>query len=152
MKFLVSLLWMTTGFISWYLSIYLFSYILSPILIDVVRKMNAMNQSIFMKNIVNMLFTKGADFVLCFIFAICLSFFTKSTKVRLLLFIIGAIAISLYVQVNGLINYMSIYSEWPSWAVISEFQGFVSILLIIPSVSFAGSKVGNFLKIRRTRA
>lgn len=152
MKILVPLLWMITGFISWYLSIYLFSYILSPLLIDVMRKTNAMTQSIFMKNIANMLFTKVADFTLCFIFAVLLSFFTKSTKLRLLLFILGAISLSLYVQVVSLSNYMSMYSELPSWAIASEFQGFISIVLIIPLLSFAGSKIGDCLRLRRSRS
>lgn len=103
-----------------------------------------------MKHIANMLYAKVADFTLCFIFAVLLSFFTKSTKLRLLLFIIGAIAISLYVQVESLIDYMGIYSELPSWALTTEFHGFISILLIIPLLSYAGSKVGNYLKIKRT--
>lgn len=149
-KFIVPLLWMITGFLSWCLSIYLFSYILSPILIDVVRKTNAITHSTLMNNIINMLFTRVSDFTLCFIFAILLSFFTKSTKLRLLLFISGAIAISLYVQIESLINYIGIYSELPSWVVTTEFQGFISILLIIPLLSYAGSKVGNYLKLRRT--
>ena len=150
MKFTAPLLWLITGLISWYLSIYLFSYLLSPILIDVVRKTNAITQSIFIRNIANMFFTKGADFALCFIFSILLSFFTKSTKLRLLLFILGSIAISLYLQVESLINYMGTYQKLPSWAVTVEFQGIVSILLIIPLLSYAGSKVGNQLKLRRT--
>jgi hypothetical protein len=149
MKLLVPLLWMLTGFLSWYLSIYLFSYILSPVLINVVRKTNAITESIFMKNMANMLFTKVADFTLCFIIAALLSFFTQSTNLRLSLFIIGAIAITLVVQVANLINYIRIYSELPSWAVTSELQGFISIVLIIPLLSFVGSKIGNYLKSRR---
>ena len=101
MKLLVPLLWMMTGFVSWYLSIYLFSYILSPILIDVVRKINAINQSIVMKIIANMIFAKAADFTLGFTLALFLSFFTGSTKIRLLLFISGATAISLYDYIFG---------------------------------------------------
>lgn len=149
MKYIVPLLWMMTGFISWYLSIYLFSYLLSPALIDVVRKANAVTQSIFMKDIANLLYTKVADFTLCFIFAMLISFFTKSTKLRLLLFILGAIAISGYIQVERLINYMGAYSELPSWAIRREFQGFIAIFLIIPLLSYAGSQIGNYLRSRR---
>ena len=78
-----------------------------------------------------------------------LSYFTQSTKLRLVLFFLGAIAISLYAQIKGLIGYMGIYSELPSWAIASEMQGFISLLLIIPLCSIAGSKVGTWIKMKR---
>lgn len=150
-QFQVPVIWMLTGLLSWYLSGYLFSYLFSPSLIGVVRKINVMVQSIFLRNIVNILFLRTPEFTLCFIFAVLLSFFTQSTKLRLLLFIIGAMAVSLYVQAESLIIYMRRYSEMPSWSVTWEFLGLMSILLIMPLLSFLGSQVGNYLKLRRTR-
>ena len=151
-QWLIPFMWLSIGFVSGYLSKYLFSYVLSPVLIKAVRATNANTQSDLLTNIINMCFANMADFTLCFIFAMVLSFFTKSTKLRLLLFVFGAIAINLYVQIEGLIGYMGTYSELPSWAVASEMQGLVSLLLIIPLCSFAGSKVGSWIKMKRSPA
>ena len=148
-KWCIPFVWLSAGFMSWFLSKFLFSYILSPILIKAVRETNADTQSVLLMNIVNMLFANMADFTLGFIFAMVLSFFTKSTKLRLLLFVFGAIAINLYFQVEGLIGYMGFYAEFPSWAITSSMQGFVSLLLIIPLCSIAGSKVGTWIQMKR---
>ncbi len=148
-KGLIPSMWLSIGFVSGYLSKYLFSYVLSPVLIKAVRATNANTQSDLLTNIINMCFANMADFTLGFIFAMVLSFFTKSTKLRLLLFVFGAIAINLYVQVEGLIGYMGFYAEFPSWAITSSMQGFVSLLLIIPFCSFAGSQVGTWIKMKR---
>ena len=151
-QWLIPFMWMGIGLVSGYLSNYLFSYVLSPLLIKAVRATNANTQSDILKNIVNMFFANMADFMLCFLFAMVLSYFTKSTNLRLLLFVFGAIAISLYAQIEGLIGYMGTYSELPSWAVASEMQGLISLLLIIPLCSFAGSKVGTWIKMKRSPA
>ncbi|MBR9984501.1 MAG: hypothetical protein KFF68_01200 [Desulfosarcina sp.] len=148
-QWLIPFMWMGIGLVSGYLSNYLFLYIWSPLLIETVRATNAITQSVIVKNIVNMVFANMADFMLCFLFAMVLSFFTKSTKLRLLLFVLGAIAINLYVQVERLIGYMGFYAEFPSWAITSPMQGLVSLLLIIPLCSIAGSKVGTWIKMKR---
>ena len=145
-QWFIPLMWLSIGFVSGYLSKYLFSYVLSPVLIKVVRATNANTQSDLLTKIINMCFANMADFMLCFLFAMVLSFFTKSTKLRLLLFVFGAITINLYVQIEGLIGYMGFYAEFPSWAIASSMQGLVSLLLIIPLCSFAGSKVGTWIK------
>lgn len=151
-QWLIPFMWLSIGFVSGYLSKYLFSYVLSPVLIKAIRATNANTQSDLLTNIINMCFANMADFTLCFIFAMVLSFFTKSTKLRLLLFVFGAIAINLYVQIEGLIGYMGFYAEFPSWAITSSMQGLVSLLLIIPLCSFAGSKVGTWIKMKKSPA
>lgn len=151
-QWLIPFMWLGIGFVSGYLSKYLFSYVLSPVLIKAIRATNANTQSDLLTNIINMCFANMADFTLCFIFAMVLSFFTKSTKLRLLLFVFGAIAINLYVQIEGLIGYMGFYAEFPSWAITSSMQGLVSLLLIIPLCSFAGSKVGTWIKMKKSPA
>lgn len=151
-KGLIPFMWLSIGFVSGYLSKYLFSYVLSPVLIKAVRATNANTQSDLLTNIINMCFANLADFTLCFLFATLLSYFSKITFLRGLLFVFGAIAISLYTQMVGLIGYMGTYSELPSWAVASEMQGLISLLLIIPLCSIAGSKVGIWIKMKRSPA
>ena len=151
-QWLIPLMWLSIGFVSGYLSKFLFSYVLSPVLIKAVRATNANTQSDLLTKIINMCFANMADFMLCFLFAMVLSFFTKSTKLRLLLFVFGAIAINLYVQIEGLIGYMGFYAEFPSWAITSSMQGLVSLLLIIPFCSLAGSKAGTWIKMKRSPA
>ena len=149
-KLLISLAWLASGFVSWLFSTYLFTYILSPILIDIVRETNAITQSVLMKTIANMLFTKSSDFTVCFLFAMALGFFTKYTKLRLSLFVFGMVGISLYIQVEGFMDYIAAYSELPSWVITFETQGLVALLLIIPIISVVGSRLGNYMKMRRT--
>ena len=151
-KLLIPFMWMGIGLVSGYLSNYLFSYVLSPLLIEAVRATNANTRSVILQNMVNMVFTNMADFMLCFLFAMVLSYFSKITFLRGLLFVFGAISISLYAQIEGLIGYMGTYSELPSWAVASEMQGLISLLLIIPLCSIAGSKVGTWIKMKRRPA
>jgi len=150
-KLLIPFMWMGIGLVSGYFSNYLFSYILSPILIEAVRATNANTRSVILKNMVNMVFANMADFMLCFLFAMLLSYFTKFTILRVSLFVFGAIAISLYAQIERLIDYMGIYSELPAWAVASEMQGLISLVLIIPLCSIAGSQAGTWIKIKRKR-
>ncbi len=145
----IPFVWLSAGFVSGFLSKFLFSYILSPILIEAVRATNANTQSVFLMNIVNMLFANMAAFMLCFIFTMLLSYFTKFTSLRWLSFVFGAIAISLYAQIEGLIGYMGIYSGLPSWAIASEMQGLISLLVILPLCSIAGSKVGTWINMKR---
>ena len=151
-QWLIPFMWMGIGLVSGYLSNYLFSYIWSPLLIETVRATNANTQSVILKNIVNMVFANMADFMLCFLFAMVLSYFSKITFLRGLLFVFGAISISLYTQMVRLIGYMGTYSELPSWAVASEMQGLISLLLIIPLCSIAGSKLGTWIKMKRSPA
>jgi hypothetical protein len=145
----IQLMWISIGFVSWYLSKFLFSYVLSPMLIDAARAANANSQSAFLMAVVNMLYANVAGFALCFIFAALLSYFTQSTKLRLLLFVVGAIAVNLYVRVEGLAGYMRMYPELPSWAITSKMQGLISLLLITPLCSFAGSKIGTWIKMKK---
>jgi hypothetical protein len=145
-------MWLSVGFVCGYLSKFLFSYILSPLLIEAARAANANIESSIFLNIANVFYANMAAFTLCFIFAIVLSYYTASTKPRLLLFVFGSIAVSLYAQIEGLIGYMGIYSELPSWAIASEMQGFISLLLIIPLFSIAGIKVGTWIKMKRKPA
>jgi len=150
-QWFIPFMWMGIGLVSGYLSNYLFSYVLSPLLIEAVRATNANTRSVILQNMVNMVFTNMADFMLCFLFAMLLSYFTKFTVLRVLLFVFGAIAISLYARIEGLIGYMGTYSELPAWAVASEMEGLISLVLIIPLCSIAGSQVGTWIKMKRKR-
>jgi len=148
-KWFILFMWLSAGFVTWFLSKFLFSYILSPMLIEAARATNANTQSVFLMNIVNFLFANMADFMLCFIFTMLLSYSTKFTVLRMLLFVVGVITINLYAKIEELIGYMGIYSELPSWAISSAMQGYISLLLIIPLCSIAGSKVGTWIKMKR---
>lgn len=147
-KILVPLIWMGTGFLSWFLSKYLLSYFLSPLFIERLRTINTVIQSLLIKTVANMIFVNMADFVSCFLFSVILSYFTNFTKYRFSMFIFGAVAVSLYLRVEGLLNQIPIYSEMPSWALTSYIQGFISLLLIIPFLSFMGCKIGRFLRTK----
>lgn len=151
-KIMIPFIWLVTGVLSWRLSIYLFSYVLSPLLIQFVRNMNAITHSIYAKYTANMVFTNLSDIILGFIFALILSFFTKSSKSRLALFVLGVAGFRLYIKVADLIHYMGMYPEFPSSAITSFILGFISILILIPGFAIAGSKVGTYLKMRTRSA
>jgi len=57
----------------------------------------------------------------------------------------------LYALIERLIDYMGIYSELPAWAVASEMQSLISLVLIIPLCSIAGSQAGTWIKMKRER-
>lgn len=147
-EILILFLWMGAGLLSWWMSKYVLSYFLSLLFIEQLRTINAVTQSLLVKNMANMIFVHSGDFILCFLFSIPLSYFTDFTKYRISMFIFGAIAISLYLQVVSLITQMQIYSELPSWAMTSYLQGFISLLLIVPILSLLGCKIGCFLSTK----
>lgn len=147
-QILISAIWLCAGYLASHVSVYLFSYLLSPVFIKMLRRINATAQSSLIKSIANIIYAHAADFLICFLFASILSYFTKFTKIRLSFFVFGAIAISMYIRVEGLIYHMGIYSEFPSWAVSSYVHGFISMLVIVPRVSYIGSNLGNYLSNR----
>jgi len=140
---------MGTGILSWCLSTYLFTYILSPVFIKLIREINAIPAAFFFKNVANMFFVYISDFFLCFVFALALSLWTESTKTRLALFILGAIAVRIYAQVDVVISQIRHYSEVPAWAVTSIAQGLIPPILIVPIFSILGSKVGRSIRIKK---
>jgi hypothetical protein len=148
----IPFIWLGVGLMSGYLSNYLFSYILSPLLIEAVRATNANTRSVILTHVVNLVFANMADFMLCFLLAAVLSYFSQINVLRGLLFILGAIAIGLYAEIAGLVGYMGIYSELPAWAVASEMQRLISLLLFIPLCSIAGGKVGIWIKAKRSQS
>jgi len=150
-KMSVPLLWLSTGFLSWCLTIYLFHFLISPLFIESIRIVNAGDQSLFVKNVANMLFAHMAAYLLCFLFSFVLGLYTETTRFRLALFVIGAIGVSLYLQGDSVMAYWRQYSEIPSWAATSVLQGLASSLLIVPLLSWAGSKAGALLSTRRQK-
>ena len=145
-KILTTFIWLSAGVLTWFISIVLYAYVLSPLLIRFVRGINTLTASIVVINIVNFLFTNIAVFILSFIFAFILSAFTKSTKLRLALYILGVIAVRFYVKVDNLINYLRTGPQWTSGAMTSFIFGFVALLLIVPMFAIAGNRVGGWIK------
>ena len=145
---MIPFIWMSTGVLSWYVSTYLFSYIVSPLFIRYVRIINAVTHWVFIKDMANMFFTNFADFILSFVFALILSLITKFTWFRLVLYVFGAIAFSVYGKLENLTNFIRIYPELPSGAMTSFIQGFISLLLLVPISAIAGSKFGTYIKMK----
>jgi hypothetical protein len=145
-KLLTTFIWLSAGVLTWFISIVLYAYVLSPLLIRFVRGINTITSSIVVINIVNFLFTNIAVFILSFIFAFILSAFTQSTKLRLALYILGVIAVRFYVKVDNLINYLRTGPQWTSGAMTSFIFGFVALLLIVPIFAIAGNRVGGWIK------
>ena len=150
-KILTTFIWLSAGVLTWFISILLYAYVLSPLLIRFVRGINTITSSIVAINIVNFLFTNISVFILSFIFAFILSAFTKSTKLRLTLYILGVIAVRFYEKINNLINYLRTGPEWTSGVMTSFILGFVALLLIVPIFAIAGNKVGGYLRVRSKR-
>lgn len=148
-KIMTSFIWLSTGVLTWFISIHLYTDVLSPILIRFVRGINTLIPSIVVIDIVNLLFTNISVFILCFIFAFILSASTESTKLRLALYILGVIAVRFYVKVDNLINYLRTGPEWTAGTMTSFILGFVALLLIVPIFAIAGNKVGGYLRRHR---
>jgi hypothetical protein len=148
-KIMISITWLSAGVLTWLISVHLYADVLSPLLIRFVRGINTINPSIVTIDIVNFLFTNISVFILCFIFAFILSAITKSTKLRLTLYIVGVVAVRFYLKVDNLINYLRTGPEWNSGAMTSFILEFAAILLIVPIFAIAGNKVGGYLRMHR---
>ena len=148
-ELLISTLWAGAGLFAWYLSIYLFTYLLSPVFIKLIREVNAIPASPFIKNSANMFFVYFSDFLLCFIFALLLSLWTQPTKSRLALFVLGAVAFRIYAQVDVVTSQTRHYAEIPAWAVTSIVQGLIPPVLLVPLFSILGSRIGRSVKLKK---
>jgi hypothetical protein len=144
---MTSLIWLGVGVLTWFISILLHAYVLSPLLIRFVRGINTITASMVAINIVNFLFTNISVFILCFTFSVILSLFTKSTKLRVALYILGVIAVRFCVKIDYFINYLRTGPQWASGTMAAFILEFVALLLIVPILAIAGDKVGGFLKM-----
>ncbi len=142
-------LWFCAGLWSWYLSTWIGSRILAPFFIQTIRSTNAISSSPVVKLAVNTLYSSGGDFFCCFILAFLFGFFSKPSTIRKLLFVSGAVGVDLYGLTNHLINYLRNFSEIPSWAMMAQVQGWVSIVLIIPLLTIIGSNMGHYFNAMR---
>lgn len=148
-KLWICILWMSAGLLSWYLSAFLFTYVVSPAFIKPVRAINAMSGAPIIKTVANMLFVYFSDFLLCFMAALILSFYTRTTKTRLVLFILGAIVFRLVAQADIAMSHLRHYSALPPWALKSLLPGLIPPLLIIPLVSMSACRLGRFIRMKR---
>ena len=148
-KWSVGLLWLGTGLLSWCLTVYVFHFLVSPLFIESFRTINAGGHPMLIKHVANMFYSHMPAFLLGFLFAFILGLYSDATPPRVLLFVIGAVAVALYLQVGSLFAYWRQYDEIPGWAVASIVQGFISSLLIVPLLSVCGSSIGSLLRSRR---
>ena len=142
----ITILWLASGVLSWLLSIYLFFYVTAPLLIGFSRNVNTTIHSAFIRNAANLFYTTISISFLCFVFALLLSLFGRYTKIRLTLFVLGAVVFKFYAKILALINYMKLFPNLSPWA--SFGPEFISILFIVPLFSILGSRSGSFLKKR----
>lgn len=148
-RLLIPVLWTGMGLLSWFLSTFLFAYVLSPAFIGPVRHINAIPGALFLKTTVNMVFVYSGDFLLCFLFAFILSLSTESTKPRLALFILGAIIFRLIAQADIAISQFRHYAMIPPWAVSSFLQGLIPPVLIVPLISISARKIARIIRSKK---
>jgi hypothetical protein len=145
---LIYLLWLCTGILSWYLSKYLFSYVVSPVFINWVRKVNTIMHSAVINGLVNLFYTYLSQFLLCFVFAMILSVWTACTRLRLALFVAGAIAVGTYANIQFAAGAVGTAAGTPAWITTIVLQAVIAMLIIVPLLSKAGCKLGHFIKMK----
>jgi hypothetical protein len=143
---LASLGWLFAGYLSWYLSIYLFSYFfVSPAMNGIDNINQITNYGIF-RALSIMFHMHFVEFVISFIFVALLSFLVKSNWNKLLLFFIGSAGLSVYIKMDNLITYFGKYPKLPDHIIRSAMESFISLLIIMPIVIYCGYRAGIFLR------
>ena len=143
---IILLIWIITGFISWYISIYFFNPLVLPIVPPAISFLENLGTPELFLITSNVLLSHISEYVLSFIFALALSYFSKATKSRIIGFIFAANAVSLYYHLLQLFGYTKHYSNLPTSAIIWIIQGLISILVISPLFAIIGSLIGNRIK------
>jgi hypothetical protein len=132
------LLWVAGGMLTWYVSLYISTYLLSPVIVPILK---------FLKNtissqIVLALFTTFVlhifEYVLGAIIAGFLCYLTEYKPILLMGFLLGAGSVNFYGQILGLLGYLNHYPTLPGWVLTWFFQGLVSIFIFLPLASWCG--------------
>ena len=142
---IILLIWIITGFLSWCISIYFFNPLVLPIVPPAISFLENLGTPELFLITSNVLLSHISEYVLSFIFALALSYFSKATKSRIIGFIFAANAVSLYYHLLQLFGYTKHYSNLPTSAIIWIIQGLISILLISPFFAIIGSLLGRTL-------
>lgn len=144
------LLWVAGGLLTWYVALYAFTFILSPVVAPSLKflKSNISSQTILALS--STFVFHIAEYVLSVIIAALLCYFTGFKPLWFIGFLLGAGAVTFYGQIVGLLEYRNLYPSLPDWVLSWFLQGLVSIFILLPITSWAGCMCGRKLRLKRT--
>lgn len=146
---MVLILWILTGFVCWYLSIYAFRFLVAPMVPAVIGflKTTGACEPILITS--ETLLSHMSEYILCLACAMALGYASKPSGWRIIGFVFAANGVSLYYTVLQLSGYTRLYSQLPTSATTMMWQGLVSILVISPFFTIAGAFAGSAFKKSR---
>lgn len=141
--YLIGLLWFVYGYLCWLSALYLFSYGVSNAVLPVSRFVNSTIHSYFIAIFTNFMMFHITDFLLAFSLAVILSRASGKRKLWTVLFIAGAVGRSLYGDLTDFLSYREYYSLLPQWFIIPLAGSLIAGLIVVPSLTWIGTFVGN---------
>jgi hypothetical protein len=138
---LLIIVWGLAGYLSWYISLIMFTFFTHSF-VTIPTKFAARLGIMSLTSIVNLLSCHLPDYVFAIAFVALLTRWCGYTRSALLSFIFGAVITTLFISINGLFDYLNIYSKLPSWAISWFTSNMVHIFIFLPISSWAGTLIG----------
>lgn len=144
----IFLLWGACGLLTWWLALYLFSFVLYKFVPNLQYIKNNISSPIVL-SVSSILAFHAGEYILSVIISAIVCSFTGFRPVWFTGFLIGVAIIPFYGLISGLFAYLDLYTSLPNWVSSWIFQEFISILFILPFSIWAGCLIGK--QIRRKR-
>ena len=149
-KILMFLLWLVCGVLSWYVAVFVSTFVVSPFLARWVIIPGGMPFSREILAITDVLIFSAGDYITAFFATTTLCYLTGYERLWLIGFIVGVDGYPLYDNFVSLSAYLDVYPGLPSWVIRWWFQDLVPIVIVVPLVAWAGCMAGRKLGLRRT--
>jgi hypothetical protein len=138
--------WGVAGFLSWYISLIIFSN-WTHSLVPLLRKMTASLGLTSLYLTTQHIAFHLSDYVLAVIFVALLTRWCGYKKSTLVTFVFGATIVTFISSLESLSAYMDIYPKLPSWVISYFCSSMIYVFVLLPLSAWIGTIVGRQFNI-----
>jgi hypothetical protein len=150
-KYLIALLWLSLGYVSWVIGVYLFSYGIAELVTPATKYLKTGAPQLL--TLAHFVLFHIADFLLLGIVAFILSAILGGNRIWLIAFILWPVGYPVFATIRNLNFYLQYYPNGlPSWVTSNLIQSLIAYLIATPFFVWLGSYYGNKWHIKRIQA
>ncbi|MFP4315004.1 MAG: hypothetical protein ACLFQR_02170 [Desulfovibrionales bacterium] len=138
-RVLLFLLWVGAGFGGWYVSVFLFRTLISPVIPELLGSI----PDGFMERTVIFISSHLAEWVLAFLLCMVLGVFTGLTFLRFLGFVIALVCVDAWYFISQYLAFTNMYEAVPRGTHMIYLQGFFSFFVLTPFIALVGGLAGH---------
>jgi hypothetical protein len=150
-NYLIALLWLAMGYVSWVIGVYLFSFGTAELVTPATKYLITVAPQFL--TLAHFVLFHTTAFLVLGIVAFILAVILGGKKIWLFAFIIWPVGYPVVQTIRSLIYYLQYYpSGLPSWVTSSIVQSLIAYLIVTPFLVWLGSFYGNKWHIKRSQA